>query len=1269
MREDTTEENEAGSDENGEDVAGLDSGSGERRSSLVTLQHMLKKVSQSPFQNQYTTLVSSNSESSGLPVNESVNKQDGLKAEDTNISPAAAQNGVDRGLVKNNPFYSYFLESGSKGHLKEDAGRKTSEELNLDGIIVPPPEFQSTPLDLPTGMKTGGNGAHFSEPPDAITPSQVKGLFQTSTSAQHTPTNGHFYDVTLSSPGLLKSTSTETPNLSKPLQSRAGDNSVFDDPFRSPLNLSESPQPMVANPFHTATTNEVDKEHDFKRSSKEIGDIFSPASTSAVDPFPSPITRTLFQAASSPDDPFGSTPSKQFDPFQDVSIGTPDIFQPLPSKTNGNVGWPETEADISSPDLFKAAPLESTQALSSDRLQDIVLTTPGGTKHDILQPSPFSRARNLSMTPSQSQTQMNHVRTFKRPPKPLPRSKLQKTEKPLGPEKPPMPEKPPKPERPPLPANLTKPDPPVPKTSPKLSFKGLPKPVIPRRPKTPESKPTDPENYVVYEDVLLTGQERCVEDWPEDSPELSPNFKPSGTLRLRRESYKMKGNSDGGSGEDQDGLGSQVKKKEPKLRMSLLSRRGSKEKFSDDTKEGKSRTLPTSRRPSKDYYSEWNLSPGENEDGEQNETDYRKKPLKTKVSQLLRRASTNSSVLNGHLHQETKDGEKKSVGKKNSIIRRWSEGTALDGSTGEEDGGEAHHGEKKTKKMKIKFVPQRGYTITLEKNDGLKGAHGYTPRKSSKDKSQDEVLGACGYTPRKTSQDDAFEYEEELKRQSLQSTSKADLMDDEDFQRALHMSAGLNGDVDPYGMEDVKPKKPTKMKMLHVGRRSSKEDMLDDPYLQKKKSSFSAEELDDEDLKGMDKPKKSKHKAPDPPPRKPKTSNGQSEPIGFSHHMPQQAACDVFAEDFDQTGKEFMSPEEMYGSDLDEADVCKPKKSSKLKLLKKSKAKNKAMDSESDDPTGATSGGFMSEAAEAEWLAAQMDERAAEGLEDDDEEGDTDSLMEWWNTVEKWDEVPSDDEDKVLQEDEARSFSILADKVNCGIRVYNKVFTERAEVLWQSIITLHAIADNISTFHHKAKIAGITGGTTTAVGGVTAIAGLALAPFTFGASLIVTAVGVGVATAGGIASASAAISDNVNNMHDRKKVEMVLEEYEAHLLDIGKIVHFVNQGLYKLRGHPFLRSGTQHYSKDWEVRQAVQMISLVDAPILRATEVTDEALAAVQGLFVGMDKYFVKDSRELKKGCKKEVVSQIKEVAAMLNDGIVELNAIREELQEATGYV
>uniref|UniRef100_A0A4W5NZN8 Si:cabz01007807.1 n=1 Tax=Hucho hucho TaxID=62062 RepID=A0A4W5NZN8_9TELE len=261
---------------------------------------------------------------------------------------------------------------------------------------------------------------------------------------------------------------------------------------------------------------------------------------------------------------------------------------------------------------------------------------------------------------------------------------------------------------------------------------------------------------------------------------------------------------------------------------------------------------------------------------------------------------------------------------------------------------------------------------------------------------------------------------------------------------------------------------------------------------------------------------------------------------------------------------------------------------------------------------------------QAEWRSAQIDEQLAEGLEDEEEE-----------------------------EEEG---------VHRSLSVFNKVFTERAEVLWQYVIKLHALADDITSFHKKAKIGNITGGTTAAVGGGAAIVGLALAPFTFGASLIITAVGVGVAAAGGITSASATISDNVNNMQDRKKVEVVLEDYEARMEELVKILRFVCQGLYRLRGHPLLRRGTQHYSGDWEVRRAVQMVSLVDRPVLRATEVTEGAAVALRGLFKGMDKYFTKDSRELKKGFKKEVVFKIRQVAQVLHESLVELNAIREDL-------
>ncbi|XP_026150855.1 nucleolar protein dao-5-like isoform X3 [Mastacembelus armatus] len=1362
------------------DSSAADNASGERRASIVTLQSVLKKVSPSPFHN-YKTLVSSSSDSSGSFVNESQN----------------AQNGVNGDLTRTNSLYEYALASGKNGHVMMNGGKETSEDVDLKAIFVPVPEFQSSPLDRHLKIKTIANSNEICEPQN-----HIQDPFQTSAVSTNTSANGYsFHDVTLNSPDLFRANPDKAQNPSKTLKSKDSDlfqgevgdlfqtpkgevlssaatankgnlfdksPSVFVDPFISPSDKKDdvfwSPQLTVSNPFYTATNGEADlfqathfKENKSDSStmfSKEILGVFSSSSTNAVNPFPCPLKRDLFHELSSLDDPFGTTPSKQYDPFQDVSNGTPDFVQPLSSVSKSEdifavtpknaaskgsyaklpLNSPsEVKLDMLSPqDLFSPVPSESLQAVQPEsfhRPQDIVLTTPEGTKHDILEPCPFSRSRNLAMPHSHSPAGLSHVLTIRRPPKPLPRTRPPKPEssspspgsssprlgssspkpgskpgssspkpgssspklgskprlsspKPETSPKPwsssPRPGTSPKPETSPRPGMSPKPgmspspakpiglQPAVLKTSPKPALRKLPKPLFGYKSKTPESKPVDADDYVVFEDILLLGQEMCVEDWPEDSPELSPGFKPAGKLRLRRESLMGKADSDGGSGEEQDLSGSQSKKKE--RRLSLLSRRGSKDKFPDNTKDRKSQTQPTVRKSSKEY-SETYMS-GENEDGEQNGIDYKKKTQKHRRASIAT-SEPEAKHMNGHLHE---DGTSKKSGKKNSITRQWSEGTVLDDITGEDEDeeeeeveGEPTHGEKRRKKkLKIGFVPHRGFAITLETTDDrLKGAHGYTPHKGSKEL-QDGVLGAHGYTLSKMSQDYPLDGVEEIKASNLQSTSKAAFQDDEQWLKTQHCSPELNGDH-LNGVEDCKPKKPAKLKLLQ-SHRSSKEDL--NYTTPQKKSSFSAE-LDDEELNKMEDIKQNR-KLKGLVSRKHKSKTiyspaERSEAVGFSQHLPQSSPNDALADD-EIKGKYFLSPGEMYESEDDEVKTCKPKKSSKLKGFKH-KAKSKTTHLDYEEPPGATSSDYLSDAAKAEWLAAQKDEQAVAGLKDEDEEGDTDSLMEWWYTVEQWDEVPSDDEDKILKEDESKSFTILADKVHRGLRVFIKVFTERAEVLWQSIIVLHAIADDISNFHQKTKIAGITGGTTTAVGGVTAVTGLALAPFTFAASLIITAVGVGVAAAGGITSASAAISDNVNNMHDRKKVEEVLQEYENHLLDIAKILHFVNQGLYKLRGHPFLRSGTQHYSEDWEIRRAVQMISIVDSPVMRGTEIADGAVASVQRLFKGMDTYFVKDSRELKKGCKKEMVAEVKQVANVLSDMVVGLNTIREELQEAIGEV
>ncbi|XP_053717073.1 uncharacterized protein LOC128756510 isoform X3 [Synchiropus splendidus] len=1095
---------------------------GRTNTSIEVIQSLLKKVSQSPFHDQY-----SNGELlADCPAGdvESSNQtlfSENLKMEASHCHTSGVQDGVSGGLSRSNPIYAYYLESGYNNQGREDVS-VSSEKATSDSIFSSH-EFQQSPTDPQAASRTLENGSSEHPKDPFWTPTPVPRLPK-KPALNNSLTKETHHDVTLGTP--------DHENLSKSLTSDSINRDVGDI-FHAPKDEGKAPQSdssnSYVNPFQSSSNMSDDlfqiPEPRVKTLSMDVQEVFSPSSSHSVDPFPSPITRNLLSDFSSLDD---SADAKEPELIQrPLSM----FLQSPPSKT-----------------VEKSSAFDTP---STDVPNGILLTTPDGRTYDSPQESPVLRPRNLSASPSSSPNEMEHVPTFKRPPRPLPRTRLRK------------------PDKPPQPKDMEA-DAVAPKASPKLAIRPLPKPPIRLKQKSPQMKPVDPANFVVFEDILLIGQEHCVEDWPDDSPQLQPDFKPGGTLRLRRESLLMKTESDGASGEDQNGQWSHGKKKD-KFRVSTFSRRGSKQdKFSEDMKQHKSQTLPLPRKSSKEYFPDYSAE--KQEDDHLGYADYKKTPLKTKVNQLLRRASTVSSAFDAKLINKKK-------------------GSMADDSTGDEESGGRHdetddHGSKKKKRMNIKFIPQRGFTISMEKDKKPMGAEGYTPRKDSG-------------------------------------------MDD-DLMKPPYVDPGSHGSVDDLEAEDCKPKRSPMKKLLHRGHRSSKEDMLDDCP---KKGSFSAEELDEEEQNGMDN-------------------------LGDYYY-------DDDEDEEEDSIKGCRSPREAYDYEVDELGITKQKKPSKLKVFRKNKSKSKRPKEQYDLPPGAPPG--LSEAAKAEWMAAQMDERAMAGLEDEDADGDTDSLMEWWYKVEQWDEVPSDDENKMLQEDESKSFTILADKVDRGLRVFNKVFTERAELLWQYIISLHAIADDISTFHKKAKIANITGGTTTAVGGVTAIAGLALAPVTMGVSLVVTAVGLGVATAGGIASASATISDNVNNMHDRKKVESLLLEYEENLQDVAKILRFVNHGMYKLRGHPFLRSGTQHYSQDWDVRRAVQMISMADSPVMRATEITDEALSTLQGLFQGMDKYFIKDSRELKKGCKKEIVAQIKELASVLNDAIVELNGLREELQDAFG--
>ncbi|KAK1878629.1 Apolipoprotein L6 [Dissostichus eleginoides] len=392
----------------------------------------------------------------------------------------------------------------------------------------------------------------------------------------------------------------------------------------------------------------------------------------------------------------------------------------------------------------------------------------------------------------------------------------------------------------------------------------------------------------------------------------------------------------------------------------------------------------------------------------------------------------------------------------------------------------------------------------------------------------------------------------------------------------------------------------------------------------------------------------------------------------------QRAGAKAESDDEGLDGEDDSSPKEETkdeeGKEKTETKVKKPKKHNPFMPSGKGKGIRR---NAQDGAVGAGENGKRT-------LFDQLEDLRIDPSQPEDRQ-DFQGLMDWWNTVESWEDTPQ--EDDMTEKQEAKAFAVTADKVQKGIRVFNKLFSERAESLWQHVIDLNSIADGLDKFNKNTKIAQITGGSTSAIGGVATITGLALAPVTFGVSLIITAVGLGVATAGGLTSAGAGISNQVNNSQDRKKVEKIVNDYVEKMVDLNKCLKFIKQGIENMKRFDLIKMKEHAYNRDFpvlsksiyedgamagkailisanEIMRVVQIANVAGSTAARAVQIASMATGVLTGLFVGMDIYFVaKDSKELKKGAKSEFAAKIREVATQLHDGLVELNTIREELQ------
>ncbi|KAK5875673.1 hypothetical protein CesoFtcFv8_026729 [Champsocephalus esox] len=297
----------------------------------------------------------------------------------------------------------------------------------------------------------------------------------------------------------------------------------------------------------------------------------------------------------------------------------------------------------------------------------------------------------------------------------------------------------------------------------------------------------------------------------------------------------------------------------------------------------------------------------------------------------------------------------------------------------------------------------------------------------------------------------------------------------------------------------------------------------------------------------------------------------------------------------------------------------------------------------------------------------------------DDEEG----LLAWWNMVEGWSEWSEGNQDEEPQDVVEQA----ADRVFMAARLFVRFFNQRGATLQQRILELLSLADSADVFHKKTVQASVGGGVASVAGSITTITGLILAPFTAGASLIVVAVGIGVATAGGVASASANITDTVHSKTDRKKVEKIIQDYEEEIKDIKECLEFLQEGMEALEEWNFeayaesiskkhLNQNVKHVMKEGgragkalvvnteSLINTVQVLTAAGSAA-KAVQVMSITTGVMSGLFLALDVFFLaKDTMELKKGAKTEFAAKIREVCKDLQDGLLELNRIKEQLQK-----
>ncbi|CAL8285443.1 unnamed protein product [Boreogadus saida] len=225
-----------------------------------------------------------------------------------------------------------------------------------------------------------------------------------------------------------------------------------------------------------------------------------------------------------------------------------------------------------------------------------------------------------------------------------------------------------------------------------------------------------------------------------------------------------------------------------------------------------------------------------------------------------------------------------------------------------------------------------------------------------------------------------------------------------------------------------------------------------------------------------------------------------------------------------------------------------------------------------------------------------------------------------------------------------------------------KHFKSLLDSLQQRVSELTAFCDHLDKKQKKNKTMGIAGNTTSAVGGVAAVVGVALAPVTMGISLVVTVIGAGmVATASGM-GARAAIADK-KKAAGKTRFEGIVQDYTNDVVDMERCSLLIRDWMDEckvLRGPDVLPEAL----RTAELSQFMLENDMLSASgMSTASKGRISSVNLLQAFSGELDLYFTeKNGQKLKKSNEMKFARRVRQLAENLQEVLDELDLMWEKI-------